>query len=249
MAKILIIYPNKQGHGITAIWIASHTAMLRARGHDVELFDCTFFKNWTVDETAFNTSNQMYKPSDYSHYVSFTDDDIFQSLQERIDNYNPDILFWSALSSHIHGEGEYVSIEYGYELVKNTKSTALKVSGGLQPTAAPLEMNSKFPAVDYFISGESEFVLVELADKIHSKENLTGINGLILNGQKIFSSERQKIIHDMDDIPPYDYSIFNDMSFYRPYNGKVLRAADIELSRGCPYTCSYCVETVIPSRP
>ena len=38
MKKILIIYPNKQGHGITAIWIASHTAMLRARGHDVELF-------------------------------------------------------------------------------------------------------------------------------------------------------------------------------------------------------------------
>ena len=49
----------------------------------------------------------------------------------------------------------------------------------------------------------------------------------------------------MDQIPPYDYSIFNDMTFFRPYNGKVLRAADIELSRGCPYTCSYCVETVI----
>ena len=42
MAKVLIIYPNKQGHGVTAIWIPSHTGVLRSRGHQVELFDCTF---------------------------------------------------------------------------------------------------------------------------------------------------------------------------------------------------------------
>ena len=40
---------------MTAIWIASHTASLRSEGHMVELFDCTFYKDWTVDETSFNT--------------------------------------------------------------------------------------------------------------------------------------------------------------------------------------------------
>ena len=29
-----------------------------------------------------------------------------------------DIIFWSALSSHIHGEGEYVNIQYGYERLR-----------------------------------------------------------------------------------------------------------------------------------
>ena len=58
MAKVLFIYPNKQGHGVTAIWIPSHSAMLKSQGHSVELFDCTFYKNWTVNETKFNTSNK-----------------------------------------------------------------------------------------------------------------------------------------------------------------------------------------------
>ena len=245
MAKVLILYPNKQGHGVTAIWIPSHTGVLRSRGHQVELFDCTFYKNWTVDETTFNTNNMMYKPSDYSNSVSFKEDDIFNSLQIYIDKYKPDIIFWSALSSHIHGEGEYVSIEYGYELVKKMKTDAIKITGGVQATAAPIEMYSKFPEMDYFISGESEFVLADVADNMNSLDDLHSVNGLVYNKGNPQRNPPQKLISNMDEIPLYDYSIFNEMTFYRPYNGKVLKAADIELSRGCPYTCSYCVETVI----
>ena len=44
---------------------------------------------------------------------------------------------------------------------------------------------------------------------------------------------------------PYDYSIFETQTFYRPYNGEVVKAVDFEISRGCIYSCSYCVETVI----
>jgi len=50
MSKILLINPNKWGRGITALCIASHSATLKAQGHSVELFDATFFGNWTVDE-------------------------------------------------------------------------------------------------------------------------------------------------------------------------------------------------------
>tara|TARA_Y100000768_G_scaffold521_1_gene376 strand:+ start:10525 stop:11979 length:1455 start_codon:yes stop_codon:yes gene_type:complete len=245
MAKILFLYPNKQGHGITVIWIPSHSAVLKSKGHSVELFDGTFFKNWTVDETAFNTENKMYKPSDYSTYVSFSSEDIHESLQSHINKFQPDIIFWSALSSHIHGEGEYVSIEYGYELIKKVSSDAIKIAGGLQATAAPDEMCKKFPNVDYFISGESEFVIAEVADRFDQNKNFDNINGLLANNKEPKYYGRQDIISNMDVIPPYDYGIFDDQTFFRPYNGKVVRAADIELSRGCPYTCSYCVETVI----
>ena len=31
----------------------------------------------------------------------------------------------------------------------------------------------------------------------------------------------------------------------RPYNGKVVKAVDYEMSRGCIYSCNYCVETII----
>ena len=57
MAKILFLYPNKQGHGITAIWIPSHSSVLKSQGHKVELFDATFFKTDNIDETSFNTKS------------------------------------------------------------------------------------------------------------------------------------------------------------------------------------------------
>ena len=49
----------------------------------------------------------------------------------------------------------------------------------------------------------------------------------------------------MDIIPHYDYSLFDEQVFMRPYNGKVLKAIDYELSRGCMFSCQYCVETII----
>ena len=61
MAKILLINPNKWGRGITHIWIPTHTSVLREAGHQVKLFDCSFYADWTVNEVAFNTENEMYK--------------------------------------------------------------------------------------------------------------------------------------------------------------------------------------------
>ena len=37
------------------IWVASHSAILKEHGHEVELFECTFYKNWSDHELEFNT--------------------------------------------------------------------------------------------------------------------------------------------------------------------------------------------------
>jgi len=66
MVKVLFINPNKWGRGITTIWIASHSALLKEKGFDVELFDCTFYKKWTNDEINYNTANKQYQKTDYS---------------------------------------------------------------------------------------------------------------------------------------------------------------------------------------
>lgn len=232
MARVLLLYPNRWGRGITALWIPSHTAVLRSQGHEVRLFDCTFYKDWTFNETRFNTANQQYKPSDYEQQVVFSDEPV-QALQKEIESFDPDVIFWSAVSSHIHGEGEYVAIEYGHELISQLPvlPRAIRIAGGLQPTAAPEVVVQKFPLIDLFIRGESEFVLPEIIKSLPSlpKSRVYGHSNPVR----------------MADLPPYDYSVFQDQVFLRPYNGKVVRAADYELSRGCPYTCTYCAETVI----
>lgn len=246
MAKILLLNPSKWGRGITPIWIPSHLAILKSHGHEVKLFDCTFYKDWMVNEIAFNTDNLQYKPSDYANYITLKTNDVFKDLMDCIKSFSPDLIFWSAISSHLHGEGEYVNIQYGHQLIKKLKTKAIKIAGGIQPTAKPLEMFKLFPKVDFFIRGESEFVLCELADNLKNKKKFLPTKGIIYrNNGKVFINPKQDIISDMDLIPPYDYSIFEDQVFYRPYNGRIVNAVDYELSRGCIYACSYCVETVI----
>ena len=246
MSKILLIQPNKWGRGITSIWIPSHIGILRSHNHNVRLFDCTFYKNWAEHEIEFNTENQQYQPTDYQKMIKFSEKDIFQEFQKIVDEFKPDIIFWSALSSHIHGEGEYVNIQYGNMLIEKIKTNAKKIAGGLQPTAEPENVMGRFPNIDFFIRGESEVVLAEIADKLEQKIDYLNTNGLIwLKDKKVIINKPQKIISNMDEISEYDYSLFEDQIFLRPYNGKVIKSVDYELSRGCVYACSYCVETTI----
>ena len=121
MVRVLLVSPNKWGRGITNIWAASHSGILKSNNHQVELFDATFYSDWTLDEIKFNTNNKMYKKSDYDNYVVFSDEDVKQKLQEYIDNFKPDIIFAGGISSHIHGEGEYVLPQYFYELIAGLK--------------------------------------------------------------------------------------------------------------------------------
>ena len=139
MSKILFINSNKWGRGITSIWIASHSSLLKSKNHSVKLFDCTFYKNWMNDEISINTQNKQYKETDYKSKIKLNDGDVKRDLQNLVQSYNPDIIFWSALSSHINGEGEYVSIQYGYDLIKDLNYKGLLVTGGIQATGSPVK--------------------------------------------------------------------------------------------------------------
>jgi radical SAM superfamily enzyme YgiQ (UPF0313 family) len=246
MARVLLLNPSRWGRGITPIWIASHTAVLKSRGHEVALFDATFFRGWAQNENAFNTANLQYRPSAYESLVKFSDTPVTTALQAKLDEFAPDIVFWAAISAHIHGEGEYAAIQFGHDLMSQVSCPAIKVCGGLQPTASAGETAARFSGVDYFIGGESEFALRDFVDAWQSGAPLDRIAGLIRrDGTDIIAGPRQPIISDLDTIGAYDYSLFDDQIFLRPYCGEVVRAVDYEMSRGCPFTCSYCVETVI----
>jgi radical SAM superfamily enzyme YgiQ (UPF0313 family) len=246
MARILLLNPSRWGRGITPIWIASHAAVLRGRGHEVALFDATFFRDFAHNENAYNTANRQYRPSAYDGMIVWNETPVADALQARLDSFRPDAVFFAAISSHIHGEGEYAAIQHGHELMGKMRTPAVKIGGGLQPTAAPAETAARFAGIDMFVGGESEFVLAELVEALAAGRSPAGIAGVIWrDGERIVVEPRQPIIGDLDAIGPYDYSLFDDQVFLRPYNGAVVRAVDYELSRGCPFTCGYCVETVI----
>lgn len=244
MAKVLLVNPNKWGRGITHIWIASHSSILKKNNHLVELFDSTFYLDWISHGDDFE---KEHKKTNYETLVKLKKG-VFEDLQKKIDKFNPDIIFFSALSSHIHGEGEYVNIQNGYDLIKkiNKNKKSYLVTGGLQATSAPKIVLEKMPDIDYLIKGESELVLLSIANKIDKKISFDEVSGLAFFDKKNFiSNKRQEIIEDLDVLSPYDYSIFEPQAFLKKYKGTVYKGVDYELSRGCIYSCSYCVETII----
>ena len=62
----------------------------------------------------------------------------------------------SALSSHIHGEGEYVNIQYGSDLLSKVDTDATQIAGGIQATANPEKILNEYKNIDFLIRGESE---------------------------------------------------------------------------------------------
>ena len=244
--KVLFLYPNKWGRGITPIWIASHNGVLKRCKVKTDLFDCTFYSKWSDMEITLNTTNDQFKKSDYLKKISFSDKDVFKELQNKIDSFSPDIIFFSAISSHIHGEGEYININYGNQLLDKVKTDALIIAGGIQATASPSEILNLMPNIDILIRGESEIVLKNICRSINKKESYKNELGIAYrDNDHIRINKPQEIFNDLDCISPYDYTIFSKQSLLRPYNGKVVKAIDYEMSRGCIYTCSYCVETII----
>ncbi len=254
MSKILFLNPNKWGRGITHIWIASHTGILKRNNHKVELFDASFYSNWSLNEVKFQTKNDMYKKTNYDDFLKFNSNNILDDLQKKINEFKPDFIFWSAISSHIHGEGEYVNIQNGYDLLKDLDAkNAILITGGLQATSATEIILKKMQRINYLISGESELVLLEILKNFdnqkelkNTNEDIENIDGIsYIKEEKFFQNKKQKIINDLDKLSPYDYDIFDKQSLIRPYNGTVVRAVDYEMSRGCIYSCNYCVETII----
>ena len=244
--KILFINPNKWGRGITTIWIASHAGVLKKNDVEVDLFDATFYESWSDLEIDLNTKNLQFQSTNYKKKINYNQNDIFIDLQKRIDTFKPDIIFFSAISSHIHGEGEYISVDYSYELLNKIKYNSLVVCGGIKATNNSIKLLKKFEKIDFVISGESELVLIELINKYPNIEEIKKLEGLTyVDKENYIKNKPQKIMANLDQISPYDYDLFDEQTFLRPYNGKVVKAVDFEISRGCIYSCSYCVETIL----
>ena len=110
--------------------------------------------------------------------------------------------------------------------------------------------------------GEGEEMIVELANKIESKDDITNILNLTIKKEgKIFRSGKEVTLEDLptgDNIygektglrrpqthmgktllAP-DYSIYEDKRFFKKMGGKIVRTVAMELSRGCPYKCTFC---------
>ena len=165
--------------------------------------------------------------SENSHKVHISEGTINGDITEfakKISLENPDLI---CLCCYIW------NIEKTLELCKILKAntTAKIVLGGPEVSYNPKEVLENNNFVDFIISGEGEFALPNFADTFCKNGDLNSVNGLSFRRDNNIISV-PKGVHK--GTPPSPYS----KEYFKNLNGRICY---IETSRGCPYSCAFCL--------
>jgi radical SAM superfamily enzyme YgiQ (UPF0313 family) len=129
-------------------------------------------------------------------------------------------------------------------IVKQFGNTPV-VWGGVHPTILP-EQTLENELIDMVVQGEGEETCVELAQALEGKMPLNAVNGLWYkeNGAIRFTGPRPFI--NLNALPPFNYDLLD----YKKYlvNMFGVNHLNIATSRGCPYQCAFCYNTVFGKR-
>ena len=124
------------------------------------------------------------------------------------------------------------------ERLKIVKPDVIIVLGGPEVSFDGEDVLSKYPFVDFIVSGEGEVTFRELIlNIINCSRNFYDIKGLVFrDGKKIVTNSPRPLIEDLDTIPsPYEF-----------LNGDLKdKIVYFESSRGCPFNCQFCLSSTI----
>lgn len=119
-------------------------------------------------------------------------------------------------------------------ILKMANPDLIIITGGPEVMYEPAYFLDKWP-IDYVISGEGEFVLGELLERIKSGENYTikGVSSRIHIDKTIVRADLAKLA-----LLPSPYMLEEDNATRKH------KLVYFETSRGCPYQCGYCLSSL-----
>lgn len=227
--KVLFIHPNILGRPEIPIGIPILQTCLQQNAHEAAVFDLSNYPLESHDElkVVFGQFKSVVRRKK-SEKISAKED-----LLELVEEFRPELIGVSSMSANFYKAMELVSA------VKERHQIPV-IIGGPHPSVVPEEtIANKF--VDMVCVGEGEEGIVDLCNRMQQNGDITNIPNIwIKKNGKIYRNPVRPFV-SMDRIPFQDYSGFEEDNMFRPLAGKLYKMASIEMSRGCPYECTYCV--------
>lgn len=184
---------------------------------------------WTEKDTVIN-----------DHYVS--------EIVKLISQEKPKLIGISLYTIH------YYSAIKITEAIKKEFPEILVIWGGIHPTIAPEE---SIQHADILCRGDGEAPMLELAQCLEKGESIENIKSLwVKKGDQVIRNEIRHLIEDLDSLGFTRFDWENIFVLHKgrmhslskdiyqkcvPRNGRIY---DIMATRGCPYSCAYCCNSV-----
>jgi len=239
--KVLFVYPNHKGMNMLPPGVALLSACLKREGHEVKLFDTTYYQNIEKEGEKVTQIDSDYSKVDKlgarpyempKHIVTVKYTNVFVDFRKQVEEFGPDLLALSCTED---------MFRLGCLLLEAVKDLKiLTVVGGVFATFAPKLILENYPIINLACKGEGEYTLTELCKILEQGKSYDDIGNLWIrksNG-RIIGNPTSMV--NMDENPLIDMSLFEEARFYRPMGGKVYRMFPVETHRGCPYKCAYC---------
>jgi anaerobic magnesium-protoporphyrin IX monomethyl ester cyclase len=236
--KVLFVYPNTYGMNMFPPAVALFSALLKREGHEVDLFDATYYQtNYGIDSDGSKADRLnvvSFDPDKFGIKLRATDwrDDI----RAKVKSFNPNLI---AISTT---EDMWL---LGTQLIEEVEDLIIQnkipvIVGGVFPTFAP-DLAIGHRLVDMVCVGEGEIAMVDLCERMQQGKSYDDVTNLWVKQKDgaIVKNPISKPV-DMDDSPFLDLSLFEEQRLYRPMAGKWYKMIPVETHRGCPYTCAYC---------
>ncbi len=151
-----------------------------------------------------------------------------ESIAEGLCSEHPEIIGFSTYLWNIQ------IVEEISHIIKNRFPGIILFAGGAEATANPHDLLKKAP-FDFVIKGEGELVLLEVIRNFIDNKPYQHIAGVCAGNEADDSEENQWPVADIDSLPS---PFLNRVIDLKKYNGVLW-----ELSRGCPFKCSFCFES------
>lgn len=136
------------------------------------------------------------------------------------------------------------------KIIKELDSQIPVIVGGVHPTLFP-EQVLREPEIDFCVMYEGEETIIELTQELKNNSadfhKIKGI-GYKKNGAVMINPKREFI--KMDTLPFINWDLL-DMSPYMLTKMSFLgsrHSVNIQSSRGCPYTCTFCINVCLKER-
>lgn len=231
--RVLLVNCNTMLDTLVTAGIGLLSSSLKEAGHDVRLFDTTFYKTADITGDEARAAALQVKDTSFEEMgIVLNEEDVFEAFVNTVEEYKPDLIGLSSIE---------VTQRLGLRLLQAARHTGVPtIIGGPYASFAP-ELCIAEDCIDMVCVGEGEAALVELCAKMAAGEDTTGIGNIWAKSDGTIHRNSVRAPIEMKELPRQDWEIYDKRRFFKPMGGKISVTGTFEMNRGCPYTCTFCI--------